>query len=221
MVSSPFDTSDFFGSRPSQRCTIVATPGELAAEPESPKIGSFVPQRGDAPGWSSQADPRSPDRRRVTSASWRCPMRSVSTLFGIFDVMNALRAHGPRRRRRVAGAVSRRDRGRSGGPAGAGQRRAGQRAAGDRHHRDERHRDRAVRAAAGRMAGRRAAIRVWSTGCSGCTSAAPCSARPARGSSCWPRRGCSTARTRRCTSATPGRSRPRIRPFRFIRSACS
>ena len=46
-----------------------------------------------------------------------------------------------------------------------------------------------------------------------------CSARS--GSFCWPRPDYSTARTPRCTLAMPGPSRPRIRRCRSIRSACS
>ena len=78
------------------------------------------------------------------------PEAAVSTLFGIFDVLNAFVPMRlvPQRRR----AVSRRDRWRDTRPPGAGQWRAGQRATGDRHDRDERHRDRAVcRAQAGWM----------------------------------------------------------------------
>ena len=44
MVSSPFETSDFFGLVPSQRCAYRRNSLEPAGEPESPKIGSFVPQ---------------------------------------------------------------------------------------------------------------------------------------------------------------------------------
>ena len=160
---------------------------------------------------------KQPTRPGSTSSS-RQP-RGAARCGGLHAVRHlrcdeCLRADGPVTGR--CGAVSRRDRRRSGRAPWPGERRADQRAAGDRHHRDERHRDRAVRgagiggldegplSASGRLAP------------AGCTNAAPCCARPARGSFCWPRPGCSTAGTPRCISATPGRSRPPIQPFRFI-----
>ena len=87
--------------------------------------------------------PRRASRRRCVAL----PDAVVSTLAGIYDVMNALALMRPVERA-GARAVPRRDRGRGGRPAGAGQRRADPGAARDRHHRGERHRDRAVGAAA-------------------------------------------------------------------------
>ena len=154
---------------------------------------------------SPQPASRPPDRRRCHVSLVALPDAVVSTLAGIYDVMNGAALMGLGRRRRSA--VPRRDRRRSsrarcGSPAACRSRCSARSTSIDA----ERHRDRAVGAAEARRLAEGPLPAARGLAAAHARARRACCARPARASSCSPRPGSSTARTRRCTSAMRARS---------------
>ena len=148
------------------------------------------------------------------------PEAVVSTLSGIFDVMNAFammpsathRPHAPPFRVEIVGLKP--------GPLELASRVPDHGAAQFRRHSMRPTSSSCPRSCSDRTAGGRTGIRNWSTGFAPCIAAARFSARPARAFSCSPKPGSSTAWMRRCILATPAPSRTPIRRCRSTRSAC-